>query len=101
MTTQAVTDIKELVGERELGACECRFNSCPGRHAVKEECGSPPQWMARVHAVDDEGAHIDAVVKMCDVCLAAIRAFTDRQLWQGVCGCGIPVSKWLGPVMPL
>lgn len=85
MTTQAITDIKELVGERELGSCECDHNTCPDRHALRHECGRSPKWMARVHAVDGQGAHNDRALKMCDACLAAVRAFTDRQLWRGAC----------------
>ncbi len=101
MTTQAVADIKELVGEREAGFCECDHNTCTGRHALRCECGRSPRWMARIHAVDAQGAHNDRVLKMCDACLTAVRAFTDQRIWRGDCQCGIPISKWVGPVMPL
>lgn len=101
MTTQAVTDIKELVGESELGVCECTFNTCPERHPLRHKCGGSPRWMARVHAQGADGVHADVVVKMCDACLTATKAFTSARLHRRVCQCGIPVSKWVGPVMPL
>lgn len=99
--TQAITDIKELVGEREAEVCECTLSTCPDRHATRRVCGRSPQWMARVHAIVEGGEHQDRVLKMCDACLSAARAHMNKRIQGMNCGCGTFIRNWVGPVMPL
>jgi len=101
MTTQAVTDIKELVGEMPARGCECDLNTC--QHG--ESCSRTAAWVARMHVKKASGAHTSQVIAICDECLAAVRQRLARISSYGLtCSCGIPASSvgdLLGPVMPL
>ncbi|SLG71357.1 Uncharacterised protein [Mycobacteroides abscessus subsp. abscessus] len=103
MTTQAITDIKELVGDMPARACECELDTCPSRHAYDETCCGESKWVARLHGVSrSTGEHGEIVLSLCEACLTTLRAYVAGALvFKTHCSCGMPIDKWIGPVMPL
>lgn len=91
--TQAITDIKELVGEMPARGCEwAKFDDPP--------CGTPAQWVMRVHFSEWGVCHVD-VQYFCD---EHKRELQDLALtYKGVpCRyCDVPAEELFGPVMPL
>lgn len=100
MTTQAVTDIKELVGEMPARGCECMLNCCGSRHGVGERCGSDAKFVARVHVFNPLRRCSDDVGAVCIECLDSIRAWVSSKDSNCPC-CGLNAAQWVGPVMPL
>lgn len=101
MTTQAVTDIKELVGEMPARGCECELNTCGSLHRVDESCSGAAKWVVRIHTMCTlTGRHVDEVLALCEGCFSAIRGYVHKG-GSHRCSCGMRASDWIGPVMPL
>ncbi|SHU21483.1 Uncharacterised protein [Mycobacteroides abscessus subsp. abscessus] len=95
MTTQAITDIKELVGEMPARGCQCRIAGCNGRQHGENACDHQAVWAALVHGVDYTG-HGDFELDLCDRCLKVAKGIAS---FSGECGvCGNPSAI---RVMPL
>ncbi|MBE5405714.1 Uncharacterised protein [Mycobacteroides abscessus subsp. massiliense] len=95
MTTQAVTDIKELVGEMPARGCECRIHGCNGRQHAMNACDHQAAWSALVHGMDHTG-HGDFELNLCDRCLDTAASIADFTGECRVCGNGYALR-----VMPL
>lgn len=94
MTTQAITDIKELVGEMPARGCECGIVGCNGeRH--QNGCGRRAVWAVRVHG-KNRSKHGEFVIALCDECLQRAK---EIKTFVGNCRtCG---ESWPLLVMPL
>ncbi len=98
MTTQAITDIKELVGEMPARGCEFP------RDGKSDNCGRKAVWIARVHDGRKVPDCVWLEIHLCGACLT--EAQRNSRLWIGsTClGCALnvkTVGDILGPVMPL
>lgn len=103
MTTQAVTDIKELVGEMPARGCE--WQDC--------ECDAQARWIARAHQWFDSSSSCRSVVLcLCDQHKDFIAAMARSGARESAVGLRIrvcpscntdftQVGNLFGPVMPL
>lgn len=92
--TQAVTDIKELVGEMPARGCQCRIAGCSGT-THQDGCDREAAWVVRVHGTDHTG-HGNFVLDLCDECLR-----TTQQIKSGLGNCRCCGESWSILVMPL
>ncbi|QSM03892.1 hypothetical protein PROPHIGD91-2_37 [Mycobacterium phage prophiGD91-2] len=96
--TQAITDIKELVGEMPARGCECSCQTC------HRSGGCDQDAQVAVHIHDHE--HNQHNVLLCARCLRGSEqwALIAIALGCGYCVCGkklAQISDMLGPVIPL
>lgn len=96
MTTQAITDIKELVGEMPARGCEWQqFEGEP-------LCGSAAQWAIRVHFLVRSRMTCEvAVQNFCDEHKRALMAIPKMHKGTPCFNCGVSADALFGPVMPL
>ncbi|TDZ92110.1 hypothetical protein CCUG60885_04224 [Mycobacteroides salmoniphilum] len=102
MTTQAIQDIKELVGEMPARGCEW----------PDDDCGAQARWIAVVHewlqesqscrrvVLDLCDQHKNALVDQADYCVSPLA----RLLFPTCPCCYVDLrnaSNIVGPVMPL
>ncbi|SKI82591.1 Uncharacterised protein [Mycobacteroides abscessus subsp. massiliense] len=98
MTTQAITDIKELVGEMPGQVCE--FEDVNGHRA----CDSQARWVARCHSV--VWSTLQCYITVIAICephrqhIAANAAMCANSRC-GSCLRVMSASDLFGPVMPL
>lgn len=98
MTTQAIQDIKEFVGEMPARGCEFRSTSMP------MPCGREAQWIDLGH---DGRALMQCEwieLYLCGSCLARSLAICESWIGSTCNTCPLIVtsaSDILGPVMPL
>lgn len=85
MTTQAITDIKELVGEMPARGCQCRIAGCNGEKHVRGRCDHQAKWAALVHGADNT-KHGNFELDLCDRCLATARNIWEFKVCCRVCG---------------
>ncbi|SIC68317.1 Uncharacterised protein [Mycobacteroides abscessus subsp. abscessus] len=95
MTAQAITDIKELVGEMPARGCEWP------RHA----CDSQAHWIARCHCMRG-WVCVSLVLELCDrhkdeALSIATEAVTERRFCYSCGVAALSSSDVVGPVMPL
>ncbi|ORA92134.1 hypothetical protein BST32_01820 [Mycobacteroides abscessus subsp. massiliense] len=95
MTTQAVTDIKELVGEMPARGCECRIHGCNGT-THEHGCDRQAAWIVRIHGAD-MFEHGNFVMDLCDECLGVMKNI-KASLGPTCRFCG---ESWSMLVMPL
>lgn len=91
---QAVTDIKELVGEMPARGCECRIAGCDGT-THQHGCEHEAAWAVRVHGTAGT-EHGYFVLDLCDECLGAAQRIKASLGACLVCGINGPLL-----VMPL
>jgi hypothetical protein len=91
---QAVTDIKELVGEMPVRGCQCGIRGC-NRVKHHHGCTSQAVWAVKVHG-KNSFKHGDFVMALCDQCLQTAKAIKATIGNCGTCG-----AAWSMGVMPL
>lgn len=98
MTTPAVTDIKELVGEMPARGCE--LGTLFSERTACSPCNQQAQWIARIHT-NPCGR---AAVSSCDTCLSKALGIAEKWIGYRCDTCALVVNSvadLLGPVMPL
>lgn len=93
MTTQAITDIKELVGEMPARGCEYLEDGSP-------QCDSSARWAMRVHFIDGPECRI-TVQNLCDQHKCELVDLAARYAGVPCRSCGVAADALFGPVMPL
>lgn len=82
MTTQAITDITELVGEMPARGCECTNSACCGSAG----CDRAAIWMIRRHVqLRSNGKCWDVVRAVCTECLNTYKASVTRFTYPTSC----------------
>lgn len=83
--TQAITDIKELVGEMPARGCQCRIAGCNSGQHSENACDHQAVWVALVHGADYTG-HGDFELDLCDRCLKIAKSIASFTGECTVCG---------------